>query len=79
MSTATTAPASVFQKVLDAVESLPESQQEHLLDIVQRRLVEARRAELAASVREARADYRAGRVRKGKATDLLKELRACAN
>ena len=58
--------------------SLPETQQEHLVEIVQRRLVEARRSELSASVREARADYRTGRVRKGTPADLLKELRACA-
>ena len=74
-----TAAVSVFQKALDAVESLPESQQEHLLDIVQRRLVEARRGELAASAREARTDYRTGRVRRGTPDDLLKELTACAN
>lgn len=69
---------STFQKAIDVVESLPETQQEHLVEIVQRRLIETRRSELAASVREARAEYRSGRVRRGTPADLLKELRACA-
>lgn len=62
MSTTAT---GVFQEALDAVDSLPETQQEHLVDIVRRRLVEARREQLAASIREAKTDYRACRVRKG--------------
>ena len=69
---------STFQKAINVVESLPETQQEHLVEIVQRRLVEARRSELAASIREARDEYHSGRVRRGTPADLLKELRACA-
>ena len=73
-----TVAVSTFQQAIDVVESLPETQQEHLVEIIQRRFIESRRSELATSVREARADYRSGRVRQGTPADLLKELRACA-
>ncbi len=72
-----TAVALVFQDALDAVEALPDVQQEHLVEIVRLRLVEVRRAQLARSIREAKADYRAGRVSKGTPADLMKELNAC--
>ena len=73
-----TVEVSSFQKALDAIESLPETQREHLVEVVRHRMIDARRAELARSVREAKSDYRAGRVRKGSTADLLRELRSCA-
>jgi len=63
-----------FQKALDIVESLPEYQQEDLIDIIRRRLVEQRRNRLADSIREAREEYARGEVRKGSVDDLMKEL-----
>ncbi len=63
-----------FHEVLDIVESLPEYQQEDLIDIIRRRLIEQRRNKLAESIREAREDYARGEVRKGTVDDLMKEL-----
>ena len=63
-----------FQKVLDIVESLPEYQQEDLIDIIRRRLIEQRRDRLADSIREAREEYTRGEVKKGSVDDLMKEL-----
>ena len=63
-----------FQKALDIVESLPEYQQEDLIDIIRRRLVEQRRNRVADSIREAREEYARGEVRKGSVDDLMKEL-----
>jgi hypothetical protein len=63
-----------FQEVLDIVESLPEYQQEDLIDIIRRRLIEQRRDGLANSLREAREEYARGEVRKGTVDDLMKEL-----
>jgi len=63
-----------FQEVLDIVESLPEYQQEDLVNIIRRRLIEQRRDKLADSIREAREEYDRGEVKKGTADDLLKEL-----
>ena len=63
-----------FQEVLDIVESLPEYQQEDLVDIIRRRLIEQRRDRLADSVEEARKEYARGEVKKGTVDDLMKEL-----
>ena len=68
-----------FQLALDAVESLPVSQREHLLEIVQRRLSENRRLELSSCVEEARSDYDAGLIQRGSVSDLLKELEECGS
>lgn len=63
-----------FQEVLDIVESLPEYQQEDLVDIIRRRLIEQRRDRLANSIREAKEEYARGEVKKGTVDDLMKEL-----
>ena len=63
-----------FQEVLDIVESLPEYQQEDLVDIIRRRLVEQRRDRLANSIREAREEYARGEVKRGTVDDLMKEI-----
>lgn len=63
-----------FDEVLDAVESLPEEQQESLIDILRRRQVERRREDLAAAVVEARRELAQGAVRRGSVEELLDEL-----
>ena len=65
---------TTFQEALDIVEKLPEYQQEDLIDIVRRRLIEQRRDRLAESIREARQEYARGEVRKGTVDDVIKEL-----
>jgi hypothetical protein len=54
-----------FQKALDVVESLPIQQQESLIDILRRRLIEYRRELLAKNIREAREEFARGEVKKG--------------
>ena len=63
-----------FQKALEIVESLPEEQRESLMDIVKRRLVEERRDRLAQSIKEAREEYKRGKIRRGTVDDLMNEL-----
>ena len=63
-----------FQKALEIVESLPEEQRESLMDIVRRRLIEERRDRLTQSIKEAREEYKRGKIRKGTVDDLMNEL-----
>ena len=63
-----------FQDVLEMVETLPDSLQDELVEIIRRRRLERRRSELASSIAEARAEYRRGEVQRGTVDDLLKEL-----
>jgi len=65
---------SLFQRALDMVEKLPPEDQQTLVDLIQRRLVEWRRAEIARNaaatlqaVREGQADY-------GSVEDLRRDL-----
>ena len=62
-----------FQDALDTVESLPESQQENLINILKHRLIEQRREFLAKNIRKARKEYDKGKVKKGTVEDLMKE------
>ena len=63
-----------FQEALDVVESLPEYQQEDLINIIRRRHLERSRELLAENIKEARGEYARGEVKRGTVDDLMKEL-----
>ena len=63
-----------FQDALEIVESLPEPQQDELLEILRRRRRERRRDALADRIAEARSEYDRGEVSRGTVDDLMKEL-----
>jgi hypothetical protein len=65
---------TIFQKAIDTVESLPENQQEDLINIIRHRLVDRRRDLLAKNISEAREEYSRGEVKRGTVDDLMKEL-----
>jgi hypothetical protein len=65
---------SGLQQAIDAVESLPPEDQELLIDIVKRHLVDQRRDQLANEIDESRAAYQRGEVTRGSVEDLMKEL-----
>ena len=65
---------TTFQRALDVIESLPETQQEDIIDLVRRRLIEQRREKIVRGVREARREYARGHVKKGSVDDLMKDL-----
>ena len=67
-------PTGTFQEVLDIIESLPEHQQEDLINIIQRRRLERRRELLAESIKEARAEYARGEVIRGTVDKLMQEI-----
>jgi len=63
-----------FQEALDMVESLPEYQQEDLVDLLHRRLVEQKREALSLRVQEARAEYAQGKTKEGTVQELMNDL-----
>jgi len=67
-------PTGTFQEALDIIESLPEHQQEDLINIIQRRRLERRRELHAESIKEARAEYAKGDVTRGTVDDLMQEI-----
>lgn len=63
-----------FQEVLDIVEALPEHQQENLIDIIRRRLIERRREVISENIKRAREEYKRAEVSRDTVDDLMKEI-----
>ena len=63
-----------FQTVLELVETLSESQQEDLANLIHQRLLVHRRQLLEQHISAAREEFAKGEVKTGTAEDLLKEL-----
>ena len=65
---------SGLQQAIETVESLPPEDQELLIDIDKRHLIDQRRDQLATEIAESHAACQRGEVRRGSAEDLMKEL-----
>jgi hypothetical protein len=65
---------SPLQRALDVVEELPVEDQEVLVEVVQRRLAEWRRAEIARNAQSTLEAVREGRARYGSVDDLKRDL-----
>jgi hypothetical protein len=63
-----------FQTAIEIIESLPEYQQENLIDIIKHRLIEQRRDSIAENIKIAREEYAAGKVYTGSVNDIMKEI-----
>jgi len=63
-----------FADVLEAADQLPLDDQEMLADVLHRRVVAQRRRRLVAKVREARAEYEAGRTREVTPEEIMTEI-----
>lgn len=63
-----------FQDLIEAVESLPLDDQSILVELINKRIIEKRRAELVAEVRESREAFERGEVKCGTVKDLIKDL-----
>ena len=65
-----------FQRAIDVIEALPLEDQETLIDLVHRRLIERRRAEIARHAAETLQAVREGRAQYGTIEDLRRDLLA---
>ena len=65
---------SKFQELIDIIEKLSIEDQELLLEIIHKRLIEHKRSRLIAKVTEAREAYQKGEVQSGTVADLMKVL-----
>ena len=66
---------TTLDKAIDIATQLPPEQQEMLLEILQRRHVEARRKEIAEAAQESLAAFRAGKLSPQSADEVIAELR----
>jgi len=65
-----------FQQALDFIEQFPVDDQEALLDIIRQRLIEQRRAEIAANANATLQAFREGLAKVGTFDDLRHDLLA---
>jgi transcriptional regulator with AAA-type ATPase domain len=63
-----------FNGALDAIESLSIEDQEALITIIQKRIIDRRRAEIATHIVQAKAEHQAGQVFRGSIEDAIAEL-----
>ena len=63
-----------FAEVLDAVGKLTLPEQEELVDILHRRMIEQRRAEIVEDVRDAERELGAGGCRPASPSELMKDI-----
>jgi len=65
---------SKFHVVVDAADRLTIEEQETLVAVLKRRLVDRRRAELAADIREAQKEFNRGALRPVSPDEIMKEI-----
>ena len=63
-----------FAEVLDAAGKLTLPEQEELVDILHRRMIEQRRAEIVEDVRDADREFRAGGCSPASPSELMKDI-----
>ncbi len=63
-----------FQEALEIIEKFPELQREDLINTIRQRIIEQRRERLAKSIKEAKAEYARGEIKKGAVSDLMKDI-----
>ncbi len=63
-----------FREVLEAIDALPLEEQEELMGVVRRRIVEQRRQELARDIAEAEAELAAGGCEAKTPDELMREI-----
>jgi hypothetical protein len=63
-----------FGEVLETVDRLSLEEQEELIEIVRRRVIERRRAELAKEIRDAQEEFRKGHARPVTPDELMAEI-----
>ncbi len=66
--------AITFDTLLEEIDALPVERQEMLVDIINKRLAEKRRHEIACNAREARTLFDKGELPSGSVDDLMKDL-----
>ena len=72
----TMTPTTPFEVALDVLDRLPPDDQEAIIEIVRRRMIDRRRREIAANAQTTLQAFREGRASYGTVDDLRRELEA---
>lgn len=64
----------VFQEIIDSIESLSVEDQDYLFELIRKRRIENRRAEILANAEEVMQSFKAGTAKRGSVDDLIADL-----
>ena len=64
----------VFQEIIDSIESLSVEDQDYLFELIRKRRIENRRAEILANAEEVMRSFKAGTAKRGSVDDLIADL-----
>jgi len=63
-----------FGQVVEAADNLSEEEQETLIDLLSRRLIERRREKLAKEIKDAQQEFKAGLCKPATSDEIMKEI-----
>ena len=63
-----------FNKVLESADKLSLDEQETLTEVLHRRIIEHRRAELAKEIKDAQQEFKDGKCKPATPSELMKEI-----
>lgn len=63
-----------LNRIIDDFNELPFEDREYAIELIQKQLIEAKRERIARRVKEAGANLKKGKVKRGTIEDLLKDL-----
>ena len=64
----------IFQEIIDSIESLSIEDQEYLFELIRKRRIENRRAEILANAQEVQQAFKNGTAKRGSVDDLVADL-----
>ncbi len=64
-----------FSEVLESADELSLGEQETMIEVLHRRIIEHRRAELAKEVQDAQQEFKEGKCKPATPSELMKEMR----
>ena len=64
----------IFQEIIDSIESLWIEDQEYLFELIRKRRIENRRAEILANAQEVQQAFKNGTAKRGSVDDLAADL-----
>lgn len=65
---------TTFEEVLEAADRLSLEEQEAVMDIIRKRVIDERRKKIVDQVHEARKEYQEGRCREASSEQVIKEI-----
>ncbi len=64
----------VFQEIIDSIESLSIEDQDYLFELIRKRRIENRRAEILANAQEVQQAFKDSTAKRGSVDDLIADL-----